>query len=84
MQDEPVPAEELADSQAFLTGSLPVSLETNDGLAGIITDMELYGLGLDYLQTYTDEINAVTPARVQAAARKYWSADEIAVAVAGP
>ncbi len=84
LQDALVPVDEVEDSKAYLTGSLPVSLETNDGLAGILTDMELYNLGLDYLLRYTDMVNEVTPQRVQAAAQKYVSADEIAVAVAGP
>ncbi|MCA9937796.1 MAG: insulinase family protein [Anaerolineales bacterium] len=84
IQDELVPVEEVEDSKAYLTGSLPVSLETNDGLASIITDMEVYNLGLDYLRRYPDMVNEVTPERVQAAARKYFSADEIAIAVAGP
>ncbi|MFQ5435185.1 MAG: M16 family metallopeptidase [Anaerolineae bacterium] len=84
IQDEPVTAEELADCQAYRTGSLPVSLETNSGLAGAITDMALYELGLDYLQRFPDEIRSITPARIQAAAQKYLSADHLAIAVAGP
>lgn len=84
IQDEPVMSQELADSQAYRTGSLPLGLETNSGLVDIITDMELYNLGLDYLHNYTDLINAITPERIQAAARKYLSADELAIAVSGP
>lgn len=84
MQEERVSQEELSDSQAYLTGSLPVGLETNDGLASIIGDMEVYNLGLDYLQRYANEINAVTPEQVQAAAQKYFSADDVVIAVAGP
>ena len=84
IQDEPVSAEELADSQAYRTGSLPMSLETNSGLVDIITDIELYGLGLDYLHNFTPMINAITPERVQAVARKYLSADDIVIAAAGP
>jgi zinc protease len=84
IQDEPVDGDELADSVAYRTGSLPVSLETVDGLAGVILDMELYELGLDYLQRFPEMMRAITPEQVQAAARKYLSADEIAVAVAGP
>ncbi|MGH2537279.1 MAG: M16 family metallopeptidase [Candidatus Promineifilaceae bacterium] len=84
LQDEPIPAEELEDCQAYRTGALPVSLETNDGLAGAICDMELYELGLDYLQTLTEKIWALTPESVQAAARKYLSSEQIAIAVAGP
>lgn len=84
MMNEPIPEEELADSQAYRTGTLPVSLETNDGLATIISDIELYGLGLDYLQKLPDNIYAMTPETVQAAAKKYLSAEQIAIAVAGP
>lgn len=84
LQEEPVSAEELADSQAYLTGSLPMAIETNGGIADIVTDMELYNLGLDYLVHYAGQINAVTPERVQSAAQRHFSADEVAVAVAGP
>ena len=84
MQDELVPDEELEDSKLYRTGSLPVSLETNDGLASIISDMELLELGLDYLQRFPDLVNAITPERVQTAAKKYFSTEEIAIVVAGP
>jgi zinc protease len=63
---------------------MPIGLETNDGVAGIILDMELYGLGLDYLVTYPDRINAITPAHILAAAQRYLDPANFAVAVAGP
>lgn len=84
IQNDLVPADELADSQAYRTGSMPVGLETNSGLAEVITDMELYDLGLDYLINFPDLIWAITPERVQQAAQKYLSTEQIAVAVAGP
>ncbi|MFW6097707.1 MAG: M16 family metallopeptidase [Chloroflexota bacterium] len=84
IQDEPVSAEELEDSKLYRTGSLPVSLETNDGLASIISDMELLDLGHDYLQQFPDLIEEITPERVQAAAQKYFSTEQIAIVVAGP
>jgi zinc protease len=84
IQTEPVPAEELADSQAYRIGSMPVGLETNSGLASIICDMELYGLGLDFLLRFPDLIREITPERVRAAAQKYLSTEQLAVAVAGP
>ena len=84
MRDAKVPASELADNKAFITGSLPLRLETNDGVADQITNMELYGLGLDYLQNYTNMVNAITAQQVQAAAQKYLDPDAYALAVAGP
>ncbi|WP_420645332.1 M16 family metallopeptidase [Candidatus Leptofilum sp.] len=84
IQNELVPLEELADSQAYRIGSLPVGLETNSGIANVITDMELYGWGLDYLLEYPELVRAITPADVQAAAQKYLSTEHLGVAVAGP
>lgn len=84
LQEEPVTEEELEDTKLYRTGSLPVSLETNDGLASIISDMELLDLGLDYLQRFPDLINEITAERVQAAAQKYLSTSQIVIAVAGP
>jgi zinc protease len=81
---EPVSAEELADSQANITGSMPLRLETNDGVAGMLLGMEWYGLGLDYIHTYPDRINAVTIEDVQRVARTYLQPNAYTLVVAGP
>ncbi len=81
---EPIPEDELEDTKAYRTGSLPVSLETNDGLASIITDMEFYSLGHDYLQLLPEKISAMTPDTVQSAAANYLHIDKMAISVAGP
>lgn len=82
--DTRVPKRELADSQAYMTGSLPLRLETNEGVAAQISNMEMYGLGLDYLQKYAETVNAITPRQVQAAAQTYLDPDAYALAIAGP
>ena len=79
-----VPAKELADNKAFITGSLPLRLETNDGVADQLTIMELYGLGLDYLQKHNDLINAISAVQVQSAAQKHLDAEAYALAIGGP
>jgi zinc protease len=84
LRDEPVPAGELADSQAFLTGSMPLRLETNEGVAQTLLDMERHDLGLDYLLRYADLIHAVTVPDLQEMARKYLDPEVYALAVAGP
>ncbi len=75
---------ELADNKSFFLGRLPLQLETNEGVAGMIESMELYSLGLDYLRRYPAIISEITRERVQAAAAKYLNPDQYAVAVAGP
>ena len=82
--DTKVTARELKENKSYAFGSMPIGLETNDGVAGVILDMELYGLGLNYLIEYPDKINAITAASIQAAAQKYLDADNFALAVAGP
>jgi len=81
---EPVEPGELDDSQAFLVGSLPLRLETNEGLAASILNMEQHGLGLDYMQRYEGLIGGITVERVQAAARRWLDPDAYALAIAGP
>ncbi len=81
---EPVAEGELADSKANFIGRLPLQLESSEGVAGSILSMELYGLGLDYLQRYAQEIEAVTAKQVLAAARRYLDPEAFALAVAGP
>ncbi len=81
---EPVTEEELNDVKAAALGRLPLSLETNAGVAGALLNMELYGLGLDYLQRYPEWIRRVTREDVLETARRYWDPDRLAIAVAGP
>lgn len=84
MQDEPVPEGELEDSKSYLTGSLPLRLETSSGIAQALLEMEFYGLGLDYLQRYPQIINAITSEEVQRAAQRVFPRDVYALAIAGP
>jgi zinc protease len=84
LRQEPVPADELQDCKRYLTGSLPIQLETNEGVAGVLVDVEWHGLGLDYVQRYKGIIDGITPSDVQAAAQKYLNPAAYALAIAGP
>lgn len=76
--------EELSDSQAFMTGVLPLTLETNEGVANTLLNMEWYGLGLDYIERYNDLIYGVSPADVQRVAATYLRSGRYTAVVAGP
>jgi zinc protease len=79
-----VTAEELADNQANYIGRLPLSLESNGGVAGALINIERYDLGLDYYRRYADLVKSVTREQILMAARKYISPNKLAIAVAGP
>jgi zinc protease len=76
--------QEMSDAQSYLTGSLVLGLETNDGVAGTLVDIEYYDLGLDYIDRYPDIINNIRREDVTAVAQKYLSTENYVVAVAGP
>src|SRR5262249_10251760 len=76
--------EELADAKSYLTGVLPLSLETNDGVAQLLQRIETFDLGLDYLDRYPGIINALTSEQVRDAAQRYLSTNHLVVVTAGP
>ncbi len=79
-----VTPEELADSKANYIGSLPLSLESNHGVAGALIGIELFGLGLDYYYHFPGLVNAVSAEQVLEISRRYLDADRLAITVAGP
>jgi zinc protease len=81
---EPVTEEELADSQANYIGRLPISLESNVGIASALLSLERYQLGLDYYRRYPGLVRSVTREQVLQAARRYLEPDRLAIAIAGP
>ncbi len=83
IRDEDVAAAELADAKNFLTGVFPIRAETQEGLTNLIVSQELYGLPDDYLQTYRDQVAAVTPDDVRRVAQKYIHPADIAIVIVG-
>ena len=79
-----VTEDELADSKANFIGRLPLSLESNGGVAGALLNIERHNLAMDYYLRYTDLVNEVTCEDVLSTARKYIDPDRLAIAVAGP
>jgi zinc protease len=81
---EAVTADELADSQSNFIGRLPLSLESNSGMAAAILNLERYELGFDYYRRYPDMVRGVTREEILEAARRYWSPEQLGIAIAGP
>jgi zinc protease len=71
IRQQPVEAQELADAQAFLTGNFPLQLAETRDLASVFTSIELFELGLDYVERFPELIRAVTQQDVQRVARTY-------------
>lgn len=82
--DEMVTEEELSDSQSNFIGSMPLSLETNGGVAEALLNVERHKLGLDYYRHFPDEIKAITREQIRGVAARYLTNDKMAVSIAGP
>lgn len=82
--EQAVTADELADSQSNFIGRLPLSLESNSGMASAILNLERYDLGLDYYRHYPEMVRKVSVEDILASARRYWDIDKLAVGIAGP
>jgi zinc protease len=84
LRDELVSDQELRDAKSYLTGVLPLALETHDGVASTLLAIEEFGLGLDYLDRYPDIIAAVSRDQVREAAQLHLDPETLAVGIARP
>lgn len=81
---ELVESDELSDSQANFIGRLPLTLESNGGVAGALINLERYDLGMDYYLRYPDLVRSVTAEQVLETARTYLQPERLAIGMAGP
>jgi zinc protease len=79
-----VTKDELADSQANYIGRLPLSVESNGGVASALLNIERYKLGMDYYQRYESVVRSVTRDSVLETARKYIDPNRLVISTAGP
>jgi len=79
----PVGPDELSDAKAYLTGSFPRRMDTMSKIADLLSAVEFFGLGLDYIRKYPDYINAVTAEDVLRVAKKYLPAKNYTLVVVG-
>jgi zinc protease len=82
--DQPISKTELSDVQSNYIGKLPLSLESNAGVASALLTMEQHQLGLDYLQNYEKMIREITPDSILEVAQEFLDPDRLVVTSAGP
>lgn len=82
--DKGVTEEELTDSQTNFIGRLPLSLESNGGVAGALLNIERFDLGMDYYRQYSDKVRVVTVDEIRETAQKFIHPNKLVIATAGP
>ena len=78
-----VPQAELQKAKRYLQLQLPSLFETTGDIAYQLTSLAVYGLPLDFYNSYVQQIEAVTQEDVQRVARKYINPDRVQIVVVG-
>ena len=71
IREEKVSEKELEGAKKYLIGSFPMRFDTQGKLANFLTQVEYYGLGLDYPEKYRSLIESVTREEVLRVAKTY-------------
>jgi zinc protease len=82
--EEPVTQEELDVAKAYLTGSFVFKFQKNSQIGEFLIDAEIYNLGFDYPQKYSEFIRTIGVEEVTRAARRYLHPDRLTTVVVGP
>ena len=83
MATEPVTARELADAKSLIEGNFLLRLEPQAGLVDELMVERTQRLPPDYLDTWTQRVEAVRAEDAQAAAKKYLSTRDMTIVVVG-
>ncbi len=76
IRKEPVLEKELEGAKKYLVGSFPMRFDTQGKLSQFLSQVEFYGLGLDYPEKYPFLIQSVTREEVLRVARTYLHPDQ--------
>lgn len=80
---EGVKAEQVADAKTHLTGSFPLRFTSSARIAGLLAQLQLDRLGIDYLDRRNRLIEVVTPDQVNRLARTRMTPAALTFVIAG-
>lgn len=85
LRDKGLSAEQLLSARNYIKGRFPTEeLETADQLAGVLGEIELFGLNKGEIDDYFSRLDALTLDQVNAAARKWYRNDNLQFLLIGP
>lgn len=84
LREKGITAEQLASAKAYLKGTFPTeNLETPDQLAGVLGELEIFGLSRSEVDDLFARIDAVTLEQANAAAKKYFGSESLTFVLLG-
>lgn len=83
MRDNGITQKELEDAQAYLIGSLPLSLTSTDKISGLLLSLMKDDLPIDYLDQREDAIRTMTKEDIARVAKRLLSPDQFVTVLVG-
>lgn len=83
LQTEAVDSESLQNTKNYIGGNFAIGLESPQRVAQFAINIERFQLPKDYYQNYLKNLNAVTAADVQEAAKKYMNPKNVNIIIVG-
>ena len=84
LQEQPVTTAELVDTQSYLQGIFPFTLQRIEGLADRLADLAVYDLPHTYFTSYFEKVAAVTRNDLLGLAKKHLAPHRLAIVAVGP
>jgi len=75
--------EQLQSAKTYIKGQFGPTIETNDQMAATLGDLEFYGLGVQYINTYFDKIDATTLVDAKRIIQTYYPLNDLAIVLIG-
>jgi zinc protease len=83
LQREAVDPRELRGAQDYMSGSFPLTIESPSAIAMQVLNQLFFGLSLDQLETYREEVDRVSPADVQRVAKQFLFPERLSIVLVG-
>ena len=83
LQREAVREAELGGAQQFLGGNFALTIETPGAIAQQVLAHLFYGVDLEEIETYRDQVDGVSPVDIQRVAKEYLRPEDLSIVLVG-
>lgn len=83
LQREAVDPRELRGAQDYMSGSFPLTIESPSAIAMQVLNQLFFGLSLNQLETYREEVDRIAPADIQRVAKQFLFPDRLSIVLVG-
>jgi zinc protease len=83
LHEKGITEEQLQSAKSYIKGQFPPSIETSDRLAGLLTELEFYGLDEHEINDFYAKVDAMTLADAQRVIKQYFPRENLVFVLIG-